>query len=215
MKPLLPVSVSLACAAMQAGLKRCCKQRCDPCPLVSETARRTSPYQPHLLSTMSGFMDKAKRKARKKADRFMDRLRPSPRESRGASPAPSHQIEYSTTSATTAGSQSSVPVAFSTMTQPLIAPTSVTIPPSQLPVTAAAGVSSPSLGADRPDLPAFARPPSPTTILATTGSAVKGLLVAARDGSDLFLPLKAALVGVVAIWDIFDVRYSTLQLSLT
>jgi len=35
---------------------------------------------------------------------------------------------------------------------------------------------------------------------------VKGLLVAARDGSDLFLPLKAALVGVVALWDVFDVR---------
>jgi len=31
--------------------------------------------------------------------------------------------------------------------------------------------------------------------------------VAARDGSDLFLPLKAALVGVVALWDIFDVHH--------
>ena len=30
--------------------------------------------------------------------------------------------------------------------------------------------------------------------------------MAARDGSDLFLPLKAALVGVVALWDVFDVR---------
>jgi len=29
--------------------------------------------------------------------------------------------------------------------------------------------------------------------------------MAARDGSDLFLPLKAALVGVVALWDIWDV----------
>jgi len=55
-------------------------------------------------------------------------------------------------------------------------------------------------------IPVYARPPSPPTILATTGSAVKGLLVAARDGSDLFLPLKAALVGVVALWDVFDVR---------
>jgi len=55
-------------------------------------------------------------------------------------------------------------------------------------------------------IPAYARPRSPPTILATTGSAVKGLLVAARDGSDLFLPLKAALVGVVALWDVFDVR---------
>jgi len=56
-----------------------------------------------------------------------------------------------------------------------------------------------------PGIPAYVRPPSPPKILATTGSAVKGLLVAARDGSDLFLPLKAALVGVVALWDVFDV----------
>jgi len=54
-------------------------------------------------------------------------------------------------------------------------------------------------------IPAYARAPSPPSILATTGSAVKTLLTAARDGSDLFLPLKAALVGVVAIWDVYNV----------
>jgi len=95
------------------------------------------------------------------------------------------------------------------MTQPLIAPTSDTILPSQRSSPTAASDSSPSLGTDLTATPAYARPPSPTDILATTGSAVKGLLVAARNSSDLFLPLKAALVGVLAIWDIFDVRHST------
>jgi len=141
----------------------------------------------------------------------MDRLRPSPRESRAASPAPS-QGEPSTTSTPAEGSQSSMPVAFSAMTQTMMAPTSV---PSQLPSPTAADASSPPLGNDHPATPAYARPPSPTNILATTGSAVKGLLVAARDGSDLFLPLKAALVGVVALWDIFDVRHFTLPLFPT
>jgi len=106
---------------------------------------------------MSKLLDKAKQKVKKKVDRAMDRLLPSQQEGRAASPAPSHQDEHSTTSASA--------------------------------------------------ITAYARPPSPKSILATTGSAVKMLLVAARDGSDLFLPLKAALVGVVAIWDIFDVRH--------
>jgi len=192
---------------MRACSKRCGKQSCDPCPLVSETARRTSSYQQHLLSTMSGFIDKAKRKIKTKVGQSMDRLRPSPRESRAASPVPPQQSENSTTSAPAAEPQSPMPMASSEVTHTLIAPKSVTIPPSQLPSPAVAGASSPPLGRGPPATPAYARPSSPTTILATTGSAVKGLLVAARDGSDLLLPLKAALVGVVAIWDIFDVRY--------
>jgi len=77
-------------------------------------------------------------------------------------------------------------------------------------VAATVDAAAPPLEAPSPTIPDYAWPPSPPTILATTGSAVKGLLVAARDGSDLFLPLKAALVGVVALWDIFDVSCSTL-----
>lgn len=65
----------------------------------------------------------------------------------------------------------------------------------------------------RTTIPVYAGPPSPPTVMETTGSAVKGLLVAARDGSDLFLPLKAALVGVVALWDLFDVRHFALLTS--
>jgi len=207
MKPPLPVSVS--CAAMQARSKRCCKQRCDPCPPVLETAHRASSYQPHLLSTMSGLLDKARQKVKKKADRLMDRFRPSPRESRAASPAPSpssQPTEHSATPAPETEPQPSIPVAFSAMTQTMMTPTSV---PSQLPSPTAADASSLSLETDPLDVPDYARPPSPTKILATTRSVVKQLTVAARDGSDLFLPLKAALVSVVAIWDVFDVCHFT------
>ena len=197
---------------MQARSKRCCKQKaCDPCPLVFDTAHRASFYRRLILSAMSKFFKETKKKVKKTA---ADLFRPSQPGSRAASPAPS-QGEPSTTSSLAVGSQPSMPMAFSAMTQPLIAPTSVAIPPSQLLSPAAADASSPSLQSESPATPAYARPPSPTTILATTGSAVKGLLVAARDGSDLFLPLKAALVGVLAIWDIFDVRYFTRLLSTT
>jgi len=49
---------------------------------------------------------------------------------------------------------------------------------------------------------AYAEPQDQQSIGATAGSVVYELLAAARDGSDLCLPLKAALVGVVKIWDI-------------
>ena len=65
--------------------------------------------------------------------------------------------------------------------------------------------TDPSTSPRDPAISISIMPPSPPTVLETTGSAVKGLLMAVRDGSDLFLPLKAALVGVVALWDIFDV----------
>jgi len=42
----------------------------------------------------------------------------------------------------------------------------------------------------------------PPTFLQTTGSVVQEFLEAARDGSDLCLPLKAALVGATKILDI-------------
>jgi len=51
----------------------------------------------------------------------------------------------------------------------------------------------------------YANPRSPHNTSVTAGSVIHELLEAARDGSDLFLPLKAVLVGVVKIWDICDV----------
>jgi len=195
---------------MQACSKRRCKLKaCGPCPFVFETAHRASSYQRPSPSEMSKFFKEAKKKVKKTAGLAVDLFRPSQPGSRAASPSPSQQSEHSATPITATEPQPPMPVALSAMAQPLIASTSVAILPSQHSSPTPDDVSSPSLQSNPPATPAYARPPSPTTILATTGSAVKGLLVAARDGSDLFLPLKTALVGVVAIWDIFDVRYST------
>jgi hypothetical protein len=47
--------------------------------------------------------------------------------------------------------------------------------------------------------------PAPSSFQ-TGKSVVKEVLEAIRDGSDLFLPLKAALVGIVKIMDIMEVR---------
>ena len=61
---------------------------------------------------------------------------------------------------------------------------------------------------DPPPIPptlAYANPPEQSSALGTTGSVIHELLATARDGADLCLPLKAALVGVVKIWDICEV----------
>ena len=62
----------------------------------------------------------------------------------------------------------------------------------------------------------YADPTESLTTSATARSVVKELFETARDGSDLFLPLKAALVGVVKIWDICEActgrSWSCLQL---
>jgi len=51
----------------------------------------------------------------------------------------------------------------------------------------------------------YADPKGPPTALGTTGSVVNEFLAAARDGADLCLPLKAALVGAVKIFEICEV----------
>jgi len=178
---------------------------CNPCPPVFETTRHTSPHRPLLLLSMSKFLDKVKKKVKKTADIAVDKLRPSQPEDRATSAARSQQSDNQATQTATAGPIPSAPVTSLAMTQSPIAPIPVAIPRSELVGPPASDASSPILETSPPAAPAYAISPSPTTILATTGSAVKGLLVAARDGSDLFLPLKAALVGVVALWDLFDV----------
>ena len=55
------------------------------------------------------------------------------------------------------------------------------------------------------DRHAYADPQAPQSAGATAGSVIHELLAAARDGSDLCLPLKAALTGVVKIWDVCEV----------
>jgi len=55
------------------------------------------------------------------------------------------------------------------------------------------------------DRHAYANPQASQSAGATAGSVIHELLAAARDGSDLCLPLKAALTGVVKIWDVCEV----------
>jgi len=157
---------------------------------------------------MSNLFGRVKQKVKKKVGQAVDLLRASPRESRAVSPAPSQQ-SADPTSLTPGGElQSPTPTATVAQAQSSVAPISTAIEPSQLANPVAPSVSSPSTQSTAVAVPVYASPPSPPTVLATTGSAVKGLLAAARDGSDLFLPLKAALVGVLALWDLFDVRHS-------
>ena len=59
-----------------------------------------------------------------------------------------------------------------------------------------------TLPATTPSRHEYADPQTPHTVAATTGSVVHEFLAAARDGSDWCLPLKAALVGAVKIFEI-------------
>jgi len=52
----------------------------------------------------------------------------------------------------------------------------------------------------------YADPVAPPTSIATASSVVHEFLAAARDGADLCLPLKAALVGAVKIFEVCEVR---------
>jgi len=64
---------------------------------------------------------------------------------------------------------------------------------------------SPTPPAPSANVHAYATPQAPQTAIGTAGSIIHELLAAARDGSDLCLPLKAALTGVVKIWDVCEV----------
>jgi len=164
---------------------------------------------------MSDFFDKTARKVKKNVGRVVDRLRPPSQGSRPTSPAPSQQSVQQTSSKLEGPPLASAVSVALAAAQPSTVSISDAITPSLPAEAAATDAASPPLESPPPTVSNYASPPSHPTILASTGSAVKGLLVAARDGSDLFLPLKAALVGVVALWDIFDVNhYTSLLLAL-
>ena len=93
------------------------------------------------------------------------------------------------------------------MAQSSVARILATVAASQLDETVGASTSSPSQLA--PDISTYSVPPAPLNILATAISAATGLLAAVRDSSDLFLPLKATAIGVVALREIRDVCFST------
>jgi len=75
------------------------------------------------------------------------------------------------------------------------------------------GPAPPPTPPDPPPIPStstslgYASAPKSTAALGTTGSVIHELLATARDGADMCLPLKAALVGVVKIWDICEVCF--------
>ena len=73
---------------------------------------------------------------------------------------------------------------------------------------------NPTLQAPFADQHPYASPQPSPTISVTARSVIRDLLEAVRDGSDLFLPLKATLVGVVKIWDICEVRRFSLSFLL-
>jgi len=127
---------------------------------------------------MKGFYKKAK----KTAKGVVDSLRPPSRQGRSLSPTPSQTPGQSTPN--------------------------LGANPDVVPVTSSPNTAQPVSSSSSPlhVTPAYASPPPPPSALATTGSVIYELLMTIRDASDMFLPLKAAVVGVLKIWDVCEVR---------
>ena len=162
---------------------------------------------------MRQLFDKTTKRLKKKAGKSMDILQLPSRQGGSASPAPSQQAEDQTSLASEEEARTSNTTVTASLAQLAPGSISVATDSSQRIKSATTEPAPPPANEVTPTIPAHLNPPSSPTILATTGSAVKGLLKAARDGSDLFLPLKATLVGIVALWDIFDVRHLALLAS--
>ena len=64
----------------------------------------------------------------------------------------------------------------------------------------------PSSSTSPPQAPLYIRSPPPPRRLDTALSIVKECLCAVKEASDMFLPLKAALVGFVKVWEVYEVR---------
>jgi len=153
---------------------------------------------------MSGFLMKAK----KKAKGVVDSLRPSSRQGRSPSPVPYASGQSTPNSganllATLPLQQPGVTISISSPAQSGSS-TPTPGPDAVQPVTSS---SSPAIVT-----PAYARPSTPPSVLVTTGSVIHDLLTTIRDASDMCLPLKAAVVGVLKIWDVCEVRCSATDL---
>jgi len=149
---------------------------------------------------MSGFLKKVK----KKAKGVVDSLRPPSRQGRSSTSASPHASGHSTPNIGTSPAQ----------TQPLQPQPSTTVPLSS-PVQSGSLTPTPGPDTVQPATlplspaivtPVYARPSTPPSALATTGSVIHDLLTTIRDASDMCLPLKAAVVGVLKIWDVCEVR---------
>jgi len=149
---------------------------------------------------MSGFLKKVK----KNAKGVVDSLRPPSRQGRSSTSGSPHASGHSTPNIST-----DLPP-----TPPLQPQPSATVVLSS-PVQS--GSSTPTPGPDTVEpatlplppaivTPVYARPSTPPSAIATTGSVIHELLTTIRDASDMCLPLKAAVVGVLKIWDVCEVR---------
>jgi len=139
---------------------------------------------------MSGFFKRAK----KKAKGVVDNLRPPSRQGRSPSPVP-----HAGQSTPNAGTNPPP-------TSPLQPQASAAV---LLSSTVQRGSSTPPPGPAQLALhitPTYARPSVPPSALSTTGSVIHELFTTIRDASDMCLPLKAAVVGVLKIWDVCEVR---------
>ena len=155
---------------------------------------------------MSGFLKTVK----KKTKIVVDGLRPPSRQ--GRSPLPVPFVSGQSTPSVSANPPPTLPIQPQpSATAPLSSPaqsgssTPTPIPDIVQPVTSS---SSPAIVT-----PAYVRPSTPPSALATTGSVIHDLLTTIRDASDMCLPLKAAVVGVLKIWDVCEVRSSATVLA--
>ena len=202
--------MSIECDAVPVGRRRSVASGCGCRADLKQTQTTCAPCLPRLLGgahtsasvtslDMSGLFKKVKKKAKGVADS----LKPLSRQGRSPSPVP-HASGQSTPNAGTNPPP----------TPPLQPQPSVTALPSS-PVHSATPPHGPDLA--QPALmssssssagptPAYARPSTPPSALVTTGSVIHDLLTTIRDASDMCLPLKAAVVGVLKIWDVCEVR---------
>ena len=155
-------------------------------------------FSPLIASLkMSGLF----KKARKKAKGVVDSLRPPLRQGRSPSPEP-QASEHSTPYVGT--NPSATPPLQLHVTTTISTPT----PSGSSMLMPGADSAQPASSASSPvhATPSYARPSAPLSALSTTGSAIYELLATIRDASDMCLPLKAAAVGVLKIWDVCEVR---------
>ena len=152
------------------------------------------------LLNMSGFFKRAK----KKAKGIVDSLRPPSRQGRSPSPASPHTSGQSTPNLdiNSPATPPLQPQPAARLSLPVQSGSSESTPLFEL--DPAQPVSSPTHAT-----PAYARPSTPPSALSTTGSVVYELLKTIGDASDMFLPLEAAVVGVLRIWDVCEVRSHT------
>jgi len=129
------------------------------------------------LFNMKNFFKKAKKKAKE----VLESLPPLSRQGRSPSPVSSHAARQSTQDI------GATPAAVSSMPEPNPAQPAPSSPPPHV-------------------TPAYASPSPPPSALSAIGSVIYELLATIRDASDMCLPLKAATVGVLKIWDVCEVR---------